>query len=55
MRLAFAFWSAKPICIPRNPKLIFQICQKESLVARIFCVGSIVFTLIEPGWDHDRR
>ena len=26
--LTFAFWSANPNCMPMNPKLIFQICQK---------------------------
>jgi hypothetical protein len=25
--LTFAFCRAKPNCIPRNPKLMFQICQ----------------------------
>jgi hypothetical protein len=24
MRLMFAFWSAKPIWIPKKPKLMFQ-------------------------------
>ena len=31
IRLTLAFCSAKPIWIPRNPKLIFQISQKLSL------------------------
>ena len=26
--LTFAFCRANPNCIPKNPKLIFQICQK---------------------------
>ena len=30
MRLTFAFCSAKPNWIPRNPKHMFQICQKLS-------------------------
>jgi hypothetical protein len=30
IRLTFAFCSAKPNWIPRNPKLIFHICQKLS-------------------------
>src|SRR5690348_1600917 len=29
IRLTFAFWSAKPNWMPRNPKLMFQICQYE--------------------------
>jgi hypothetical protein len=28
IRLVFAFCNAKPNCIPKKPKLIFQICQK---------------------------
>jgi hypothetical protein len=30
MRLTLAFCSAKPNWIPRNPKHMFQICQKPS-------------------------
>src|SRR5690606_28337790 len=30
MRLTFAFCSAKPNWIPRNPKHMFQICQNDS-------------------------
>jgi hypothetical protein len=29
--LTFEFCNAKPIWIPRNPKLMFQICQKLNL------------------------
>ena len=31
MRLTFAFCSAKPNWMPRNPKHMFQICQKLSV------------------------
>ena len=31
MRLTFEFCSANPNWIPRNPKLMFQICQNESV------------------------
>src|SRR3990172_11043387 len=29
IRLTFAFWSAKPIWMPRKPKLMFQISQND--------------------------
>src|SRR5690348_6745331 len=29
IRLTFAFWRANPNWMPRNPKLMFQICQYE--------------------------
>src|SRR5437870_12763913 len=31
MALMFASWSPQPNWMPRNPKLMFQICQKASL------------------------
>ena len=40
MRLTFAFCNAKPIWIPRNPKHMFQICQKLS-IGFCFIVGAL--------------
>ena len=39
MRLTFAFCRAKPNWIPRNPKDMFQICQKPSfgLTRNVIC------------------
>ncbi len=47
IRLTFAFCSAKPTWIPRNPKLMFQICQKRE--RRFFPHVPPSFSSLGPG------
>src|SRR6185503_10787399 len=45
MALMFAIWRPQPNWMPRNPKLMFQICQKPSLG---FSMGGPPFARILP-------
>lgn len=38
MALMFAICSPQPNCMPRNPKLIFQICQNVRDGLLVVCV-----------------
>src|SRR2546425_6270475 len=55
IRLTFAFCSAKPIWMPRKPKLMFQISQNESSGLVRTALGAVAANSIEGSTSRERR